>query len=394
MGEIRIRKGRAKPLWRGHPWVFADSVEAVDGAPEKGDVVTVRAPDGRVIGCGFFSPGSAIVARILSPEERIEPDAGFFAERIGRARALRDDVLDLPMVTDGYRLVHSEGDLLPGLVVDSYAGHLAVQFSTAGMHRHREAVLDALEETCGPPSIHETPDAKACALEGIEARPGLLRGEAPKEQVAITENGIHFRVGIGGGQKTGFFADQRENRKHVARLFRDRRVLDLYCYTGGFGLYAAVNGAEEVLGIDTSGPALALAAENAMLNNGRQVTYERADVKEVLDRLHREKRRFDFVVCDPPRFARDRAHAGRALRAYRDLHLRALRAVEPGGLLAVSSCSGVVPEEAFENTVRDAAYDLGRTVRILHRGGQASDHPVLATCPEGRYLKFLLLAVG
>jgi len=393
MGEIRIRQGRAKPLWRGHPWVFADSVESVEGAPEAGDLVTVRAPDGRAIGCGFFSPDSAIVARILSNEERVEPDAGFFAERLTRARALREDVLGLPVVTDGYRLVHSEGDLLPGLVVDHFAGHLAVQFSTVGMHRHREAILDALEEVCAPLSIHETPDSKACAREGFDARPGKLRGQALSQPVEITENGIFFRIGLGEGQKTGFFADQRENRKHVTRLFRDRRVLDLYCYTGGFGLYAAVNGAEEVLGIDSSGPALALAAENAMLNNGRQVRFERADAKEALDRLHREKRRFDFVVCDPPKFARERQHAKRALRAYRDLHLRALRVVEPGGLLAVASCSGVVGDEPFEQTVRDAAYDLGRTVQFLHRGGQSSDHPVLATCPEGRYLKFLLLAV-
>jgi len=394
MGEIRIRKGRAKPLWRGHPWVFADSIESIEGSPGPGELVTVRAPDGRAIGCGFYSPQSAIAARILSQEERIEPDAKFFAGRIEQARNLREEVLGLPVVTDGYRLVHSEGDLLPGLVVDHFAGHLAVQFSTIGMHRHREAILDALEETCRPRSIHEAPDPKACEREGIETGPGLLRGAAQTEQVEISENGIRFRVGLGSGQKTGFYTDQRENRKHVARLFRDRRVLDLYCYTGGFGLYAAVNGADEVLGIDSSGPALALAAENAMLNHGRQVKFERADVREVLDRLHREKRRFDFVVCDPPRFARERSHVDRALRAYRDLHLRAMRVVEPGGLLCVASCSGGVSESAFEQTVRDAAYDLRRTVRILHRGSQASDHPVLATCPEGRYLELLLLAVG
>ncbi|MHC4938304.1 MAG: class I SAM-dependent rRNA methyltransferase [Planctomycetota bacterium] len=392
MGEIRIRRGRAKPLWRGHPWVFADSVDSVGGSPEPGDLCTIKAPDGRTIGCGFYSPTSAIVARILSSEGAIPPD--FFQQRLRDARTLREEVLELPVVTDGYRLVHSEGDLLPGLVVDHFAGHLAVQFSTIGMHRRREEILDALEEVFSPLSIFETPDTRVSAREGIETRAGLLRGEEPKEPVTITENGIHFRLGMGGGQKTGFYTDQRENRKHIARLFRDRRVLDLYCYTGGFGLYAAVNGAEQVLGVDSSGPALALAAENAMLNHGRQVQLERADVREVLDRLHREKRKFDVVICDPPRFARERKHVDRALRAYRDLHLRALRVVEPGGLICVASCSGVVGEEAFEKTIREAAYDLRRTVRVLHRGGQASDHPVLATCPEGRYLKFLLLAVG
>ncbi|MHC4953797.1 MAG: class I SAM-dependent rRNA methyltransferase [Planctomycetota bacterium] len=298
------------------------------------------------------------------------------------------------MISDGYRVVHSEGDLLPGLIVESFAGHLVVQFSTLGMHCARNDILDALEEVFRPVSIHEAPDRKACEREGFEATPGLLRGTAPEEPVTITENGIYFRIGLGAGQKTGFYADQRENRKHIARLFRDRRVLDLYCYTGGFGLYAAVNGAEEVLGIDSSEPALALAAENAKLNNARQVKFERDDVRKLLDRLHREGRKFDVVVCDPPRFARERKHVKKALRAYRDLQLRAMRTVAKGGLLATASCSGVVSEDEFEQALRDASYDLNRDVQVLHRGGQAADHPVLTTCPEGRYLKFLLATVA
>ncbi|MEM8885406.1 MAG: class I SAM-dependent rRNA methyltransferase [Planctomycetota bacterium] len=394
MPDVIVRRGRAKPLWRGHPWVYADSVGEVRGNPEPGELVTVRDAQDKVLGCGFFSPSSAIAVRILSPEESIEPSRAFFAARLDEARRLRDEVLELPIVTDGYRLVHAEGDLLPGLIVDLYAGHAVVQFSTVGMHRHREAVLDALEEVIEPLSIHEAPDRRVLKHEGFEARAEQLRGDPIDAPVSITENGIHFRIGIGAGQKTGFFADQRENRKHVARLFRNRRVLDLFCYTGGFSLYAAVNGADEVLGIDSSGPALSLAAENALLNNARQVRYERMEAREALDGFHRKKRRFDLVVCDPPKFARDRKQVDKALRAYRDLHLRAMRVVEPGGLLAVASCSGVVRDDDFERTVREAAYDLKRTVRILYRGGQATDHPVLATCPEGKYLKFLLLAVG
>jgi 23S rRNA (cytosine1962-C5)-methyltransferase len=374
--------------------VFADSIESVEGSPGAGDLVSVRAPDGRVIGRGYYSPDSAIAARILVRDEETAVDSAFFAQRLENARHLREVVLDLPVVSDAYRLVHSEGDLLPGLIVDSFGGRLVVQFSTVGMHRNRDVILDALEEVFRPPSIHETPDRRACEKEGIDTQPGLLRGSEPTEQIEITENGIQFRIGLASGQKTGFYADQRENRKHIARLFRDRTVLDLHCYTGGFGLYAAVNGAEAVLGVDTSGPALALAAENAMLNNGRQVRYERADARVVLDRCHHEKRTFDIVICDPPKYARDRKHAPKALRAYRDLHLRAMRVVAPGGLLASSSCSGSVTEEEFDRTLRDAAYDLGRDIRILHCGGQASDHPVHASCPEGRYLKFRLVAVG
>jgi len=394
MGEIRIKAGRAKPLWRGHPWVFADSIERIEGSPAGGDLVTVKAPDGRTIGRGFYSPESAIAARILVHDEETAVDAAFFQQRLEAARRLREDVLDLPVVTDGYRLIHSEGDRLPGLIVDRYGNHLIVQFSTLGMHRHRDLLLDALEEVFSPSSIHEAPDHRACEREGIETQRGLLRGSEPEEQISITENGIHFRIGLASGQKTGFYADQRENRRHIARLYRDRSVLDLHCYTGGFGLYAAVNGAEDVLGVDTSGPALALAAENAMLNHGRQVRFERADVRVVLDRCHREGRKFDVVISDPPKFARDRKHVPKALRAYRDLHLRAMRVVAPGGLLAASSCSGAVSSDDFDKTLRDAAYDIGREVSILHYGAQSADHPVLATCPEGRYLKFRLASVG
>jgi 23S rRNA (cytosine1962-C5)-methyltransferase len=388
-----VKKGHAKPLWKGHPWLFRDSIERLDGAPAPGDLVAVHDQRGRCIGYGFFSPASKIAVRILASEP-VEADAAFFRERIDCAFRLRDETLGLPVFTDGYRLVHAEGDRLPGLVVDHFAGHLVVQFSTVGMHRRREAILDALEEVMQPRSILETPDRKACEAEGIRTAGGTVRGRPPAEPPSIIEHGVCFRIGLGTGQKTGFFADQRDNRDLVGRLSRDRSVLDLHTYTGGFGLYAAANGAQEVMGIDSSGPALALAVENAMLNNGRQVRFERADAREVLNRFHETGRRFDIVVSDPPRFAQDKSGLDRALRGYRDLHLRALRVVRPGGLIAVSCCSGVVPRVDFERTLFEAAHDLNRSLQLLHRGGQAPDHPVLATCPEGRYLKFLLACVG
>ena len=374
--------------------MFRDSIERVSGEVDAGAMVQVADENGRILGRGFYSPQSMIAVRLLSRDpEGPDADAAFFRDRIAGAVRLRHETLGLPVVTDAYRLVHSEGDHLPGLVVDHFAGHLVVQFSTVGMHRRREQVLDALEEAIRPKSIYEQPDRKACEIEGIDAKDGLLRGTPPPEPPSILENGVCFRIGLGEGQKTGFFADQRDNRQLVGKLVRDRSVLDLHTYTGGFGLYAAANGAEEVLGIDSSGPALALAAENAMLNNGRQVRFERADAQEALNEMHRKGRLFDVVISDPPRLAPDRASVPRALRKYRDLHLRAMRVVKPGGLLAVSSCSGAVREDQFEETLQEAAYDVHRHVQVLYRGGQACDHPVLATCPEGRYLKFLLACV-
>jgi len=394
VSTVFVKRGRAKPLWRGHPWVFRESIARVSGEVDAGAMVRVADEEGRVLGRGFYSPASKIAVRLLDRrEDGPEPDTAFFRERIERAQRLRHETLGLPVVTDAYRLVHSEGDFLPGLVVDHFAGHLVVQISTAGMHRHREQLLDALEEVMRPLSIHGQPDLKACELEGIPPTTGLLRGTAPDGPPSILEHGICFRIGLGEGQKTGFFTDQRDNRAMVGSLARDRAVLDLHTYTGGFGLHAAANGAFEVLGIDSSGPALALAAENAMLNNGRQTRFERADVHDALNEIHRRGRTFDIVVCDPPRLAPDRAAVPGALRKYRDLHLRAMRVVKPGGLLAASCCSGTVQEAEFERTLREAAYDIRRDVQILHRGGQAGDHPVLATCPEGRYLKFLLACV-
>lgn len=388
MGTVVVKRGRAKPLWKGHPWVFRDSVARTDGSPEPGDLVTVLDETGRTIGCGYFSQKSKITVRILGREP---PD---LAARIAAAIRLRRETLELPVIADGYRLVHAEGDGLPGLVVDHFAGLLVVQFSTVGMHRRRDEILDALEEQLAPTAIYEQPDKRVCKLEGFSASPGFLRGEPPPQPPEILEHGVRFRIALGGGQKTGFFCDQRDNRRYLSDLVRDRSVLDLFTYTGGFGLHAAATGAVDVLGIDSSGAALALAAENAMLNNGRQVRFERSDVRDALNGFFREKRSFDVVICDPPKYAHRRAGVDKALRAYRDLHLRALRVVAPGGLLAVSSCSGLVTEAEFEQTLREAAYDVGRTVQVLHRAGQAADHPVLVTCPEGRYLKFLVAAVG
>ena len=392
--NVVVKRGRAKPLWRLHPWVFRDSIAHVDGNPQSGDLVEVQDDARRTIGWGFFSPESKIAVRIFEREDPTCVETSLIRDRITAAAELRTETLGLPVVTDAYRVVHAEGDGLPGLVVDSFAGHLVVQFSTAGMSRRREQILDILEEVLEPSSIHEVVDKRALTEEGLKIEPGLRRGALPPKPPSVLEHGICFRIGLGTGQKTGFYADQRDNRQTIGRMVRDRTVLDLHTYTGGFGLHAAANGAWDVLGVDSSGPALALAVENAMLNHGRQVRFQRGDARKVLDDLKREGRKFDIVICDPPRLAPNRAAVPRALKVYRDLHLRAMRVVEPGGLLAMSCCSGAVTPMQFEATIREAAFDVKREVAILQRGGQSPDHPVRASCPESRYLKFVLACVA
>ncbi|MDH3591843.1 MAG: class I SAM-dependent rRNA methyltransferase, partial [Planctomycetota bacterium] len=313
MINVVVKRGRAKPLWRRHPWVFRDSIAKIDGEPQPGDLVCVQDASGRPIGWGFYSPDSKISVRILEREDPTRVEDGLFVERLAKAVALRTETLALPIVTDAYRVVHAEGDGLPGLVVDSFAGHLVAQFSTAGMARRKDQLLDALEEVLSPKTIHESVDRRACDEEGLRPKPGLRRGTLPPSPPSVLEHGVCFRVGLGAGQKTGFFADQRDNRQLIGRLVRDREVLDLHTYTGGFGLHAAVNGADQVLGIDSSGPALALAVENAMLNHGRQVRYERADARKALDDLHRRGRTFDVVISDPPRLAPTRGAVPKAL---------------------------------------------------------------------------------
>ena len=388
---VKLRSGRDRPIRGGHPWVLSGAVESVAGDPATGDVVNVAAADGTALGRGFYAGQARIRVRMLTSDPEAPVDAALFARRIGRAVEVRRR-FGLPREdTTVYRLIHSEGDRLPGLVVDRYGEYLVVQITVRGMERWRDALAGALVALPGIRGAWLRPVGKRSDEEEVEAPAGTLFGEALPERILVRENGVRFRVDGTGGQKTGHFADHRENRALVARLARGGRVLDAFTGTGGFALAAAVGGATDVTGIDSSPTSLAAAEENLRANrlDPSAVRFGKEDVFRALRRLEGEGERYDLVVLDPPRMAASRREVKGALRGYKELNLRALRLVADGGILATASCTGMISEDEFERTVRDAAFDARRDFTVHHRTGQGPDHPWPLAAGEGRYLKML-----
>jgi len=391
---VRLKPRRAKPFLLGHPWVFSGAIDRVEGSPAKGDVVAVSDDRGRFVGRGFFNADSQIAVRLFSRDAEEAVDDSFWRRRIEAAVALRRETLALDERTDAYRVAYSDSDGLPGLVVDRYADYLVVRFLSAGMAVRREIVLDALTDMLSPRGIYERPDAEAAEREGIHAARGAARGEAPEDVVEIHSDGMMSLVDIAGGQKTGFFLDQRENRLAAARYMRGRSVLDCFCYTGAFGVAACrVGGAAEVVGLDRSAPAVELARRNFALNEIAAARAEVAQVSAELREIKKTDRKFGAVILDPPKFARSRRGAARALRAYHDVNLLAMQLLRPDGLLVTCSCSGHVSTEDFTQTLNAAAVEAGVALQVLERRGQAPDHPVLASCPETAYLKCFICRV-
>jgi 23S rRNA (cytosine1962-C5)-methyltransferase len=389
VSSVTLRRGRAKPIWAGHPWVLSGAVAKVGGEPAPGDVVTVFDDAGRPIGRGFFAPKARITVRMLSldPDEAI--DTAFFARRVERAVDLRAS-LGLPDDrTTAYRLVHSEGDGLPGVVVDRYGEYLVVQLTVRGMEVHAQALAGALAAVPGVRGAVLRSVGRRSAEEGLAGEDGPFFGGAPPERIEVVENGIRHLVDTAAGQKTGHFADHRLNRAVVQSMAGGRRTLDAFTGTGGFALAAAAGGATTVLGIDSSKTSLAAAGANAAANDMANVEFVREDVFRALRRLENEKERFDLVILDPPRMASGRREVKGALRGYKELNLRAMRLLVDGGVLATASCTGMISEEEFLGAVRAAALDAKRIVTVTHVGGQGPDHPWSAAAPEGRYLKFL-----
>ena len=390
---IVLKTGRERSLQRRHPWIFSGAVERVGGAPASGDTLPVRDAGGNFLAWAAYNADSQITARVWSWHEMDVIDKDFFRNRIVDALAARRS-LDLVRDSNGMRLIHGESDGLPGLIVDKYGDVLVMQSGSAGPERHRDIIADILQELCAPVCIYERSDSDARELEGLPKRNGVLRGALP-EDVVVTEHGLHFSVDVAEGQKTGFYLDQRDNRALTGTLAQDKDVLNCFCYTGGFSLYALRGGARSVLSIDSSQDALRLALRNVELNglDASRAEWRCADVFEALRKLRDQNRKFDLIVLDPPKFAPTAAFAEKASRAYKDINLLGFKLLRPGGLLFTYSCSGGISDDLFQKIIAGAALDAGVDAQILKKLNAGADHPVLLSFPEGAYLKGLLVRV-
>jgi 23S rRNA (cytosine1962-C5)-methyltransferase len=384
---------RLKNAWKStHPWIFQKLVEKPAVRPKPGSIVDVVGVDGEWIGRGFYNGHSRIALRMLEGDPDVVVDADWFARRIADAVSLRRDVLRLDEVSDAWRVVHSEGDGLSGLVVDRYADLLVVEFFSAGMVRHREWIYDALRAQFPGCRFHASADEHVQKQESFDFRPWSSTGTGATTPALITEHGIRFRADPAGAHKTGFFADQRENRQWLSQLVAGQRVLDLCCNTGGFAVYSAVRGASEVVGIDIDADVIEIAKGNAKLNNVRP-RFVQADIFPWLRDAANAVERFDVVILDPAKMTRDREQVIPALKKYLDMNKLALGVVKPGGLFATFSCTGLVAEDQFLDMLRRAAFYAGRTVQVLKIAGAGPDHPFLAQVPESRYLKAVFCRV-
>ena len=388
-----LRRGKEESLLRFHPWIFSGAIYRMEGTPAEGDLVDVYTSQGDFIARGHYQIGS-ITIRVLSfADETI--DQSWWNERIELAYHMREALgLTNNPQTTCYRLVHGEGDSLPGLVIDIYGTTAVVQCHSVGMYRSRKAICTALRNVYRDrvKSIFDKSGGTLPYNAGLNAQDGYLWGEANASSEPVLENGNRFMVNWEQGQKTGFFIDQRENRELVKRYAKGRTVLNTFCYTGGFSVYALAGGALQVDSVDSSELAVQLAAQNVTLNFGEQVPHQ-AIAQDAFDYLRKMDDRYDLIILDPPAFAKHHKVLGNALQGYKRLNAQAFRQIKPGGILFTFSCSQAVNREQFRMAVFSAAAIAGRNVRILHQLTQPADHPVNIYHPEGEYLKGLVLYV-
>lgn len=392
--RIKLKPGREKSLERRHPWVFSNGIHNVKGKPESGQTVDVVAHDGHWLGRGAWSPESQIQVRIWTFDREEEIDREFFKRRILRAQAGRDDLIREQGLT-GYRLIAAESDGLPGITIDKYANVLVCQLLSMGADVWRDTIVDVLAELYPDCAIYERSDVDSRKKEGLAATMGLLHGTLPEMPVIIEENGIKIAVDVTKGHKTGFYLDQRDNRAIAARFVKGKSVLNCFCYTGTFGLYAAKAGAASIENVDVSALALDTARLNMRVNglSDDNVHYNEADVFKLLRKYRDEGKTFDVIVLDPPKFADNKSQLNGACRGYKDINMIALQLLNPGGVLLTFSCSGLMPADLFQKIVADAALDAKREIQFIERLSQASDHPIGSAFPEGFYLKGLVARV-
>jgi 23S rRNA (cytosine1962-C5)-methyltransferase len=395
MKQLILKPGREKSLLRRHPWIFSGAVARVEGGPDTGDTVAVRSGSGEFLAWAAYSPVSQIRARVWSWDENERIDGDFLRVRLRRALDARERLISAE-ASDALRIIHGESDGLPGIIADRYGEVVVLQLLSAGAERWRTELSDGVRELTGCACVFERSDADVRELEGLPARGGVLYGALPAAGVQIREHGLRYGVDVAEGHKTGFYLDQRDNRKRIGELARGREVLNCFCYTGGFTLNALAGGAESVLSVDSSAGALAQARDNLRRNDldAARAEWQEADVFKYLRTLRDQGRSFDLVVLDPPKFAPTAAFAEKAARGYKDINLLALKLLRAGGLLASFSCSGGVSAELFQKILAGAALDAGVEASIVGRFAAAADHPVLLSFPEGDYLKGLLVRRG
>jgi 23S rRNA (cytosine1962-C5)-methyltransferase len=386
---VILKPKRAQPFFGRHPWVFAGAIAAATGDPADGAEVDLHSSAGNFVARGLYNSQSKIRVRLYSWQEDINLDAEFFRQRIASAYRFRRDVLNLDRAC---RLVFSEADGLSGMVIDQFGDWLVLQFTSLALAQRREMMADILTDLFQPKGIYLRTEKGIGKLEGLLLQDGLMRGVEPEGDIVIDDSGIRFRVDLREGQKTGFYFDQRENRKAVARYAAGRNVLDAFCYSGGFALHAARNGAASVVGIDASEAALKLARVNAEQNN-LSVSFESCDVFDQLAKYQTENRRFDMIILDPPKFARARHALPEALKGYRRLQTLAAQLLTADGILVMCCCTGLITQEMLEEQLAQVSAKVGRDIQILERRGQAPDHPVSVSCLESAYLKCLIMRV-
>jgi len=390
--SVRLKPGRDRPLRRKHPWIFSGAIESVAGEPGPGSIIEIVSADGEWLAYAAYSPHSQIRGRVLSWDRQSTPDEDFLQSRITEAIQARSAWLGSSR-SNAWREVFSESDGLPGLIVDRYADIRVIQLHTVWADTMRDPIVRVLAGSGDCSAIYERSDLDVRRLEGLESQSGLLWGDYGGSPVEITEGSLRYLVDIESGHKTGFYLDQKENRAWLGRFGVAGDVLDAFSFTGAFSIVALAAGARHVTAIDSSGPALEMAAGHVRLNGVDPDRFEAIedDVFSALRGLRDRRAAFDLIILDPPKFAATTSQVGRASRAYKDINMLALKLLKPGGYLATFSCSGGVGSELFQKIVADAAVDAGVQASILHHFHQAADHPVRLSFPESQYLKGFFL---
>ena len=394
MHSVKLKKGKEKAVRQLHPWVFSGAIDQIKGNPENGDIIRVTDSNNDFLAYGFFNSKSRVAVRLLEWNLETEINESWWRRKIKIAVKHRDELNTED--TNTYRLIFSEADFLPGLIVDRYADFLSVQILTSGIENIKHIILDELQQLLSPKGIFDRSDASARAHEGMEASSGgILLGTEPPEFVGVKENGIFYQVNIAEGQKSGFYCDQRDNRKWVADHVKDKKVLDCFSYSGGFSLNAMAKGAKEVISVDSSAPALDTLKRNMEINDFNSIPHRliQSDVNKQLRAFREVNEKFDVIILDPPKYAPSRSALTKASRAYKDLNRMAMLLLEEGGLLATYSCSGAVDIGMFKQIIAWAALDAGKEVQFIQQFSQPADHPVRSSFPEGEYLKGLLCRV-